>query len=387
MKRLLTFALCLMLGFLPTLAPALTIDEINTQADDYFKRSKTIGGALVITLGDQIVYERYYGSQDTKTKTPVTADTYFRVASVTKLVSGIGMLQLVEQGKLELDEDISTYFGYPIANPHYPDTPITLRQLMSHTSSIRGALPTNSRTIFDTLSKEKRKKAYYLERKPGRKYVYSNFGAGVTGAMLEAVTGMSTNRYMVENVFAPLSIDAAYSADMLSDPDCIATTYTKDLKTYRSLETMLGRVYDDTANPELHYDITVGDLWIQAADLAKLAMALCGDGSVNGVRLLSQESISLMRQDQASLGASVTGKSPYGLFLQREETLLEHKTIYGHQGLVRGVLCNVYFDPETQFCFVMLTNGCKNTMNNHVGILSRRMFDLAYQTFVGDGEQ
>ena len=85
--------------------------------------SRTIGGALVVTRGGEIVYERYYGYRDKANLIPVTEDTYFRIASVTKMVSGIGLLQLVEQGRAALDEDIGTYFGYEIRNTYYPDVP------------------------------------------------------------------------------------------------------------------------------------------------------------------------------------------------------------------------------------------------------------------------
>jgi len=121
-------------------------------------------------------------------------------------------------------------------------------------------------------------------------------------------------------------------------------------------------------------------------NVLRYAVALCGDGEVDGVRLLTPESISLMRDDQASFGTSVTAESPYGLFTNREETLIEGHTFYGHQGMFGGILCNVYFEPETQFCFILLTNGCNNVLQNHVGVLTRRQFVYAYDTFVnGDG--
>ena len=105
---------------------------------------------------------------------------------------------------------------------------------------------------------------------------------------------------------------------------------------------------------------------------------------MNGVQLLTEESLAAMRADQAALETSVTGESPYGLFLQRETTLVDGQVFYGHQGLLSGVLCNVYFDPETQFCFVLLTNGCNNVLQNHVGVLARRMFTFAYENFAAD---
>lgn len=381
MQRLLSLILCALLILLPLSALALDPGEINKQVDDYFKKSYTTGGALVVVRGEEIVYQRYFGNQDKSRLIPVTENTYFRIASVTKMVSGIGLLQLMEQGLLDLDEDIGTYFGYDIANTYYPGTPITLRQIMSHTSSIRRELPGSTKTIGDTLAKAEQKHAYYNQTKPGTVYAYSNFGAGVSGAILEAVTGISVNSYMREHVFGPLAIDASYSPGDLSDPNSVATLYNEDGTRYRSTSFLLGEAYEDTSDPETHYRTTIGSLWIRATDLAKLTIALCGDGTVNGVRVLTEETLAQMRGDQASYGRSVEGESDYGLFLQRETTLIDGHTFYGHQGMIAGILCNVYFEPETGFGFVMLTNGCNNVLQNRVGVLARRLFTYSYENF------
>ncbi len=387
MKRWLSVFLCVLLWCLPSLSLALTTDEIDGQVDAVFEKSAAVGGALIIFLGGEIAYTHYYGYQSVEDQIPVTENTYFRLASVTKMVSGIGMMQLYERGLIELDRDISDYFGYEIANYYYPDTPITLRQIMSHTSSIYGALPKEGRTVYSTLSKAEKKYAYYTQKEPGTAYEYSNFAAGIAGSILEAVTGVSVNSYMYDNVFAPLNIDAAYSASLLNEPAYVSSFYKDNGNLFRSAQCSLADEYEDFANPEYHYRITIGDLWMRAADLAKLAIALCGDGSVEGVRLLTEDSLVLMRADQASLQGSVTStKTRYGLFLQREDTLIDGHTFYGHQGMKAGILCNVYFEPSTGFGFVMVTNGCRNTLNNHVGVLARRMFTYAYETFAGSGE-
>ena len=385
MKRPLTLLLCLLV-LLPTLARALTREEIDWQVDDNFKKSRTVGGALVVVRAGVPVYEHYYGMRDSALELPVTRDTYFRLASVTKLVSGIGLMQLYEQGLVALDEDISAYFGYAIANPYYPDIPVTLRQLMSHTSTLstKGGFG-SARPIYEMLAKELKRPQNFTNNPPGSVYAYSNFGAGVVGAVMEAVTDESVNRYMAEHVFAPLGLDASYDPATLKDPDDLPNIYTSNGTRYRSVPYLLTEGYEDFADPENHYRTTVGGLWIRARDLAKLAAALCGDGTADGVRLLAPESVSLMRSDQASLGTSVTGESPYGLFVQRENALIQGHTFYGHQGVFSGILCNVYFEPETQFCFVLLTNGCNNVLQDRVGVLARRQFTFAYETFVQGG--
>jgi len=381
MKKPHIFLLILFI-LLPLQACAIPLN-IDRQVDDCFTYSRTTGGAMVVAMNGEILYEHYFGNRDQALELPITADTYFRIASVTKMVSGIGLMQLAEQGLVDLDADISTYFGYTIANTYYPDTPITLRQLMSHTSTLstRGGYG-SQHTLHDMLAKDLRRQANFTDHEPGSIYEYSNFGAGVVGAVMEAVTGISVNRYMTEHVFQPLGLDASYSPAQLADPNSVPNLYASDGSRYRSAPYMLSEAYDDFADPETHYRTTVGSLWIRATDLTRLAIALCDDGMANGVQLLTPESIAMMREDQVLLGASVTGESPYGLFLNRDDTLVEGHTLYGHQGVFGGILCNVYFEPETQFCFVMLTNGCSNVLQNHVGVLSRRLLTLAYTNFV-----
>ena len=103
---------------------------------------------------------------------------------------------------------------------------------------------------------------------------------------------------------------------------------------------------------------------------------------MDGVQLLAKNSLSLIRIDQAALHRSATtNKTRYGLFLQREDTLVDGHTFYGHKSMKVGILCNVYFEPSTGFGLVMVTNGYHNGMTNHVGVLVRRMFTDAYEIF------
>ena len=383
MKRTLSAILIALLLF-PVLACAAATAEIDAQVDSYFRRSRTTGGALVVFKDGEIAYQRYYGVQDKTVYEPVTENTYFRVAAVSEMVTAIGLMQLRDQGLVDLDQDISAYFGYKIANFYYPDTPLTLRQLMSHTSTVsEGGGYSIGNPVYEMLSAAIRRRGNYTDHEPGSVYQYSDFGAGLVGAIMEAVSGVSVDHYMAEAVFRPLGIDAAYDPIGLQNPKAMADLYQSDGTRYRSAWGLLRDGYPDFADPEAHYGSAVGKLWIRAGDLAKLGIALCGDGTADGAALLTLESVREMREDQAALGKSVTGDSPYGLLLQRVQSLVGGHTFYGYQGRVAGTLCNLYFEPETQFGFVMLTNGCNNGLDNYIGTLARRQFVYAYETFAG----
>ena len=262
----------------------LTMDEA---VDQIFRGTKAVGGAFLVAKEGEVVYERYYGVQQLTTKVPVHADTYFRCASVTKLVTGIGLMKMMDEGLLAPDEDISTYLGYTVRNPRYPETPITLRMLMSHTAGLNenSSYSAKSSLLRDMIDVERKARANFKNVKPGTQYAYSNFGAGITGSIVESVTGMDVSSYMRQFLFEPLGIDAAYHATQIENTQDLSATYNKKGKLYAAPSYMLRQEYIQEALPDKHYRVTVGSLLIRPRDLMKLGIALGGDGTVNGVEV------------------------------------------------------------------------------------------------------
>ena len=199
-------------------------EEWDAFARQRFAARKVVGGAVVIAKDGEIVYSYAYGWKDARQTMPVTADTCFRVASVTKLVSAVGLMQLMEENELSLDTPVSDIVGFPVRNPSYPDRPVTVRQVLSHTSSIL-----STGYYFPSWEKLGVGTIYFAEEYgPGDKYVYSNLNGGLIGAMIEALSGQSVNQYMQQHVFAPLSVNAAYQAALLPDTSDIADRLDKD---------------------------------------------------------------------------------------------------------------------------------------------------------------
>lgn len=383
LKSLLAVVLCFIL--LSPLALAFNDQQVAADVDAFFRKSKVMGGSVVVMVKGRIVYAREYGFANIREKKPVNPLTYYRLASITKMITGIGLMKLVEEGKLSLDEDISKYYGYTIRNPRHKQVPITLRQLMSHTSSIseNGGYSNLRSTVHDMLSEEKNRRANFYDAAPGSEYKYSNFGAGLTGSIIEAVTGQSANRYMMQHVFAPLGIHASYAGVMIHDQENLSNQYS-DSTLYKSVAAYLRDGYEDYPSPDTHYRTTHGGLWIRSRDLIKLISVLAGDGSCDGVQLLSPETVRMMRQDQKTLGKTVTGDSPYGLFVERNTTLIPGKTIYGHQGMTDTGIVSAYFDPDTQFAFVLLNNGSSRVREDRVGVMARNMLSYLYPIFAGN---
>ena len=195
MRKLVAFFL--LLALLPIFGAAEETG-LDGQVDKIFRDAKAVGGAFLVAREGEIVYERYYGVQQKTTHVPVTEKSYFRCASVTKLVTGIGLMKMMDDGLLDPDEDISAYLGYAVGNPRYPDTPITLRMLMSHTAGLNenSSYSSQSSKLSDMIALDKKAASNFKDVRPGSQYAYSNFGAGITGAIIESVTGKDVSSFM-----------------------------------------------------------------------------------------------------------------------------------------------------------------------------------------------
>ncbi|MBQ8092212.1 MAG: beta-lactamase family protein [Clostridia bacterium] len=360
---------------------ALSMDE---QVDAQFRKARAVGGAFVVAQNGSIVYERYFGVQQKSTNVPVTEKTYFKCASVTKFVTGIGLLKMMDDGILDPDTDISVYLGYKAGNPRYENQPITLRHLMSHTSGINeeGSYSKKSSILSDMIAYDKKAKSNFRDVAPGAQYRYSNFGAGITGAIVESVTGEDVSTFMRHYLFAPLGIDAAYTATQIAEPDYIVATYHQDGDLYQAPSYMLRQEYEAVADPDHHYRTTVGSLLIRPRDLTRLGIAACGDGSVDGIQVLSAEALDRMREPQSPETTGITEKSPYSFFCIRQDTVLTERTVYGHQGTSEGIVCNLYFEPESQLVICVMTNGCRTARDDGVMTLTRRLASIAEEAFL-----
>ena len=375
--------LALMLACSPIcMAQDMSMDE---RVDEVFRGTKTVGGAFVVAQHGEIVYERYYGEQQKTTHVPVTEKTYFRGASVTKLVTGIGLMKMMDEGLLDPDEDISTYLGYTVRNKRFMNTPITLRMLMSHTAGLveNATFAYKSAILSDMINVEKKAGSNFKKAvKPGSEYTYSNFGAGITGAIVESVTGMDVSSYMRKTLFEPLGIDAAYSATQLAEPEYITATYNKDGSLYAAPSYLLRQEYVQEAMPDQHYRVTIGSLLIRPRDLARLGIALCGDGTVDGVRVLSEEAVMAMRQEHSLETDGITPDSPYTFFTIRQDTLFDGLRVYGHQGTDEGIVCNLYVEPENELVICVMTNGCKTNRDNGIMRITRRLAAIAEDVYI-----
>jgi CubicO group peptidase (beta-lactamase class C family) len=258
---------------------------------------------------DGTVATRVEGKADLATGRNVTADDPVRVASISKLVTAIGVMRLVEAGTLDLDADVSTYLGWPLRHPRFPATKITLRLLLSHQSSLTDAagyyatpLGEPLKTILDD------PKAWDDAHAPGTHFRYTNLNFPLVAMAMENATGERFDLLMRRLLIDPLRLDACFNWE-----SCDSATAARAVVLYRDGQP----VRDDNRAGKPACAVVVGDgaacdlarwkpgengalfspqggLRISANGLAKIGRLLLNRGEVDGVRLLQPASVAAL---------------------------------------------------------------------------------------------
>ena len=349
--------------------------ELTALIEAQFRASKAKTGVFIVSRYGNPLAVYITGYRDTH-KNETNLYTTYHIASVTKMVTAIGFMQLYEQGLIGLDDPINDYLPMKVANPACPEIPITMRQVLSHTSTIKQT----SKYHPDWENLKVSNSYFYRNLEPGEKYHYANLNGGLCGAMIEAISAQSINQYMTEHLFAPLDIDAAYSPTLLKDQENIGALMTRGGVTTSNASRQLKAAadYDDTCDPKEHTDRTAGSLYISAEGLNRIMTMMVSGGTIDGIRVLQESTIRLMEADQSLLApSSVKGTSPYGLFVAHYQ--FDGPTWYGHQGRFNGLTSDAFYQPETGLTFVMIVNGYSGKSNDGLCNLARKCMTLIDQ--------
>jgi len=202
---------------------ALTKTDVDAWLDGFMPyaiESGDIAGAVVVVVKDgQVLTQRGFGYADVDKRIPVDPETtLFRTGSVSKLTTWTAVMQLVEQGKLDLDADVNTYLDFKI--PDYDGKPITLRNIMTHTA---GFQETVRRLITDNPGDMQPLGVFVKDNLPDRIFppgempAYSNYATALAGYIIERVSGLSYDDYVERNIFTPLGMTQATFRQPLPD--------------------------------------------------------------------------------------------------------------------------------------------------------------------------
>ncbi len=375
-------------------------DEVRAALQDLTtgggQSTRALAGLAVAVLHQgEVRYEATFGRAHIdpagKNDRALTPDSLMRVASISKMLSAIVVMQLVEEGKLDLDSDVSGFLGWELRNQHYPDRAITLRQLLSHTSSIRDAgesyiirYPRALQEVFDPVDPDFDDRFQVdeegVDRGPGVFFEYANLNYGVVATILETVTGLRFDQLMQQRFFAPLGLSGGFNVAALTPPEqsSLATLYRR-------------RDQEEIWHPEGPWVAQVDDLaeGIAAAlpdgadylpgtngaqfspqggarlslrGLEKLAQLLMGDGRVSDVRLLGPKSMTELRRPAWTYDTAAANIEGYDGTLHIYATgprvitgTTEGDRLFagdtrrwiGHFGEAYGLLAGVWVHPES----------------------------------------
>ena len=323
----------------------LTVADVHAFLDGFVPMQlerENIAGAVVLVVKDgAIFFAKGYGYSDVDKKSPVTVDaTLFRPGSISKLFTWTAVMQLVEQGKLDLDRDINEYLDFKI--PPAFGKPITLRNLMTHT-------PGFEEQIKDLITEESAPQAtlrqhlvtHIPERifPPGTTPAYSNYGASLAGYIVERVSGRPFNDYVAENIFKPLGMSHSTFVQPLP----------ADLKPLMSNGYNLG---SGKAKPfEIIEEAPAGALAATAADLGRFMIAHLQNGKLDNAQILRPETAAQMHSRQFGLSPALNGMC-LGFY---EESRNGHRII-GHGGDTVYFHSDLHLVPDSGIGFFVSYN-------------------------------
>ncbi len=349
------------------LSPAVpsAIDDVSPAGLDAFVRAKmrtahVPGLAACVVSGGEVVWAKGFGWADSGARRRVTADTGFMLASISKTFIATAVMQQVEAGNLSLGADVDTYLPFSVRNPRHPDDPITLQQLLTHTSSIR-----DRNAVWDDLYTfghdspiplDVFLKGYlvpggrwwsrraYSRSAPARSYSYSNIGADLAAYVVESTSGVPFAQYCATHIFAPLGMNATSYKLAGLDRGALAMTYRYVRGSGRY------RAYGQYGYP----DYPCGQARTSVSQLGRYLALYVNGGAYHGVRLLQAATVAEILRPQ--VGRLYPGQ---GLIWYREK--VGGLRVLGHQGSDYGVCTFMFFDPRTRVGAVVLTNSDVST--------------------------
>ena len=321
------------------------------------KEVKVPGLAALILKEGKIFWAGYYGWANIEEKRPVTQDTLFQLASISKTVTACMIMQQVEQDKLNLDADINTYLPFKVRNPKYADQPITLRQLLCHTSGIRDnwkvledqwvkngdfKLPL-SQSLPAYLIEEgeffSAKKSFYSWA-PGTNNQYCNVAVALAAHVAEVKLKTAFENLCAQGIFKPLKMEGTGFLLASVDAKKVAMPYSyrKKSGSFKAL------------GHHGYIDYPAGTLRASAPHLARFLMMFMGNGRLGEVRVLKPQTVEVMKAIQYPKLDKKQGISWY-------YTRMGGKQMIGHDGGDPGVTTQMLCQPEAGTGIIILMNG------------------------------
>ncbi|WP_169578554.1 serine hydrolase domain-containing protein [Salinimicrobium terrae] len=329
--------------------PSFTAQEILTERKEkvidslmtiYMTKNKIPGASVSVVKGEEILLSKAYGMADIENFAPVTPGTLFRLASVSKPITAVAVMQLVEQGKIDLDAPVQKYV------PDFPQKKhqITVRQLLAHTSGIRhyqgdeflfNKVYSSLKAALDIFKNDS------LLHKPGAQLTYSTYGYTLLGAVIESVSGRKFTDYLQEKVFIP----AEMSRTMEDNPRAIIFNRSENY------DTISGGIVVNSDPINSSYKIPGGGLISNVQDISNFLIAL------NMNRLLSRETWEKMTTEtETSNGISTSFGLGWILGFPPLPGFPHLPDAVWHGGVQQGSTTAILLLPKEDLGIVILSN-------------------------------
>lgn len=319
----------------------------------------------------------YYGFMDKEKGIRTNENTIYRIASISKVVVALAAMKLYEEGRLDLDGDISKYLGFKVRNPYHPDTIITTKHLMTQTSSMQDVVHGNRgyyckdagvkhiklEALFDETS-DYYDSSLWMDVEIGKHFEYCNFGCGVLVCIIERITGKLFKEYIKEILLNPLDIHTGFRTCDIDNMNDLAVHYTydgKNFKNYRDIKSFPineGGVFAVGDN----FSDYAGGLFIRGNDLFKIMKMLMDDGKYEDKVFFKEETIKYMKQIHWQGPSNDEAYKKKGLQL----IILDgfDGSLYGHFGNAYGLRAFMLFNDKHGYIFA--SNGGKFSDGDHL---------------------
>lgn len=364
MKKLVAFLLTIVLTTSHYTAAESTelpknFDECAFQSDirDMMDSLNVVGLSLAVVKDNKIVYTHAFGHKDLNTLQPLTTNTIFRIASISKSFVATAIMTLVDAGKLTLDTDASTLLNFPLRNPNHPDNPITVGMLLSHTSSINDSEGYYiSYDCINPVTNPNWRKCYNTYA-PGTGYEYCNLNFNLLGIIIEKLSGERFDHYVEHHILNPLEITGSFCVNSVDRNRC-AMLYAWDGKQFEA-QPQAYKIIDNLDDYQMEVTTVrmspAGGMKITAPDLAKYMLMHMnyGKSPINSKRIISQSSAKAMHADHTPTAEH------YGLALEKTDEYVNGVKLTGHTGGAYGLTSAMFFNPDKHYGFVVICNGSR----------------------------
>nr|WP_226545902.1 serine hydrolase [Bacillus thuringiensis] len=357
-QRLVAVSICFLLVFLgsnyskaETVAP-ITLNPKDVEAftnkviPEKMKKENAAGVALVVVKDNQILFQKGFGFSDKEKNTPIDPKkTVFRLASISKVFTASAVMQLVEQGKIDLNKDIVNYMG-GLKYQNNMGEPVTMEHLLTHTTGFDYVDPRPEDIHYQendyTMLKD------YVEdnmptvvRKPGDTYTYDNFASMLQGYIVQNLTNTPFYKYMAKNIFYPLE---------MHNSSFVMTNFIKE---------KLATGYDANGNAIPFYqtrptDMPQGSMFSTGSDVANFMIAQLNDGKFKNNHILQKETVEDMQKTKFALHPKYPNMT-YGFEFFSPQSH-NGQYVFGKGGNIPGFSSLMWLIPEHKIGVFVVTN-------------------------------